>query len=235
MAVTANVGRLQTGKTTLTYKLAQQRRKRIIWDGKVSTSNFKPSDGRVIYGFGGKSIDSFPGLALAWSEAPEIIIKPPRGNGADTWEWFAAQLATHLETHTADEYAVIVDEFGQVNRNWPYDDFEWFVKSVPINDVDIYFSTHKPVEVHSRYRSIVGTWCLFQVVDDADLAMLRRRGVPADVLAQLPTLPPRAFYEWNESQGRGALVTNSAKWYTPLTHPPMPAWRRRYQELLAVG
>lgn len=236
--VTASVGRLKNGKTTAVYQRALRRRKRVLYDGKVSTSGFQPAPGRTLYGgVIGVPLDEWPGsLANAWATSPEIVIQPPRmPSRAESWQWFTDQLATHLQQHPEDEWALIVDEYNGVRRTWPMEDFNYLITSVPRPDVDIYLTAHKPMQVHADTRSNIDRWLIFQTTDPADLDVLRRRGIPAADLAQLPALPFYEFYEWDESRGRGAFVRNSAAWHVALTPAPVPVERANLFRLVAHG
>lgn len=226
-----DAGRRELGKSTLAYHRSLSRPRRVIWDPRCF---WRATDGRVVYGgIHGIPLEEFPdSLALAWTVAPEIVIQPDAENDDDNaeaehWRWFARLLRSHLLRHPHDAWAVLVDEFGEVDRNWPNAAWRFFVKSVPRIDVDIYITCHKPIDVHPRMRSIVDRWCLFQTVDPDDLKMLRRRSVPEEIRAALPTLPPYVFYEWNEATGRGRYVNDSAAWKETLTPPMVSIERRR--------
>lgn len=61
--------------------------------------------------------------------------------------------------------------------------------------VRLYATAQRPVNLHNDLRSAGSDWCVFQMVNDNDLDVLRACSLPVDD-AGVQTLPPRAFLYW---------------------------------------
>jgi hypothetical protein len=82
--------------------------------------------------------------------------------------------------------------------------------------VTVVFTTHRPVDISAKIRSIVDYWCVFHTTQELDLRTLSGY-LDATTLARVQRLPPYQFVVWDDTKGTARTVTNAQSWYRPLT------------------
>lgn len=205
-----DLGRRETGKTTLGYFLIEPSPVRIVFDPR----GLLPATARI------EDPDS---LARAFdrifeTDAGELVITPRRDTNG-LFALCAQNVAAYLTSPAPAHVGWLVDELRFLHRPEENEDFDWTLRCVRRSQANIVMTAHRPADVATDIRSITDVWCIFAMTQEHDLSVIESRCGVA-VAEQVRRLPPHAFVKWDDARGVAHEYRDSAQWYRPLRHEP---------------
>lgn len=197
-------GRREQGKTTLGYKLAHDRPRRLIFDPRGMIGDSRDVTLAELRG----SCD------LLHSGAVSEVIYTPRDDSRLAFPGFAAEIQNWIEVFPDQSLAVMVDE-ATLAEPQRAEAFMWAIRCCRRQVVDIIVTAHRPKDVHTDIRALSDNWCIFAVRQEHDLAVVEER-CTVDVVAQVQRLEPRQFIHWDDAKGVAERYPVPSAWYIPL-------------------
>lgn len=192
------IGRRKRGKTTLAVYMLRKGAppSRLIFDPR----------GMVPVGPGAMRVTSISDFTqhgfplLVQGDIDELIFSPQQDDLTRPFEVFSAAVKQWIMESPTRRLGVLIDELSFVDesRRDPAV-LRRALRSCEPEIVDVYITCHRPSDVPTNTRSIADRWLLFQVTQEHDLDVIRRR-CRAEVVEQVQSLSGRSFLLYRDTR-----------------------------------
>jgi hypothetical protein len=207
--LTLVIGKRELGKTTLAVSISREYDTCVIFDPRhmIDTTSDIISD---------EGIDTL----YSMMETRNDIIVRPKFDIEGTFEKMCSQLYQYIKAHPEEKICLLVDESRFVPSPEKIKEFDYIVRCTPRSNVAVIMTCHGIVDVSTNLRRILDYMVLFHLTLNADLDTIGEK-CGWDVVDAVKSLKPYEYVIWNDSNSTWKKVTDSQRWFVPLSMPKL--------------